>query len=196
MKTVLFDYGNVVSLPQAPEDVARLASYVTGAEPGFEDRYWEVRLDFDRGSLDPAAYWSHVYGRPMDGAGLDEVVALDVASWSRPNEETVAIVDELAKVGVPMALLSNMPVCVAEGIDALPFMRPIGPRFYSGRMGLVKPEAEIFHETVAWLGVAPGDLVFVDDRLENVAAAEGAGLAAVHFRDAAALREDLKTLLG
>jgi putative hydrolase of the HAD superfamily len=191
MKTVLFDYGNVVSLPQAPEDVARMA----GGDPGFEDRYWEVRLDFDRGSLDPAAYWSHVYGRPMGGADLDAVVALDVASWSRPNEETVAIIDELAGVGVPMALLSNMPVCVAEGIDGLPFMRPIGPRFYSGRMGLVKPDPGIFHETVAWLGVAPGDLVFVDDRLENVAAAERAGLAAVHFRDAAALREDLKPLL-
>lgn len=191
MKTVLFDYGNVVSLPQDPEDVARMA----GGDPGFEDRYWEVRLDFDRGSLDPAAYWSHVYGRPIGGAELDAVVALDAASWSRPNEETVAIIDELAGVGVPMALLSNMPVSVAESIDTLPFMRPIGPRFYSGRMGLVKPEPEIFHETVAWLGAAPGDLVFVDDRPENVAAAERAGLAAVHFRDAATLREDLKRLL-
>lgn len=151
MKTVLFDYGNVVSLPQDPEDVARMA----GGDPGFEDRYWAARLDFDRGTLDPAAYWSHVYGRPMGGAELDAVVALDTASWSRPNEETVAIIDELAGVGVPMALLSNMPVCIAETIDTLPFMRPIGPRFYSGRMGLVKPEPEIFHETVAWLGAAP-----------------------------------------
>lgn len=191
MKTVLFDYGNVVSLPQAPEDVARMSE----GDPGFEDRYWELRLDFDRGSVDPGAYWSHVYGRPVGGADLDRVVALDVASWSRPNEGTVEIIGELASDGVPMALLSNMPVCVAEGIDGLPFMRLIGPRFYSGRMGRVKPEPEIFHETVAWLGVAPGEIVFVDDRLENVAAAEGAGLAAVHFRDAAALRDDLKALL-
>lgn len=191
MKTVLFDYGNVVSLPQAPEDVARMS----GGDPGFEARYWEARRDFDRGTLDPAAYWSRVCGRPMAGPELDEIIALDVASWSRPNEETVAIIGELAAAGVPMALLSNMPVCVAEGIDSLPFMRPIGPRFYSGRMGRVKPEAEIFHETVAWLGTAPGDIVFVDDREENVAAAERAGLAAVRFRGAAALREDLKALL-
>ncbi|GII27928.1 HAD family hydrolase [Planotetraspora mira] len=191
MRHVLFDYGNVICLPQSEADAARLAQGI----PGFEERYWDLRLDFDRGTLDDGAYWSAVYGRPVAGAELDQAIALDVASWSRPNEETLAIVDELAAGGVPMALLSNAPVSIADGVDLLPFMAPIRPRFFSGRMGLVKPDQEIYLRVAESMGVAPGDIVFVDDRLENIEGAERAGMTGVHFRDAATLRDDLKLAL-
>ncbi|GIH68400.1 HAD family hydrolase [Sphaerimonospora thailandensis] len=199
MKIVLFDYGNVISLPQAEADVARLATLLGGPEtegpPGFEERYWAARLDFDRATLDPGAYWSFVYGRPVTGGELDQAVALDAASWSRPNEDTAAVIEELAGQGVPMALLSNAPICIADGIDPLPFLAPIGPRFYSGRMGMVKPDAEIYLKVIEELGVPAGDVVFVDDRTENVAAAQAVGVHGVHFRDGQTLREELKPLL-
>ncbi|WP_433496247.1 HAD family hydrolase [Sphaerimonospora sp. CA-214678] len=199
MRTVLFDYGNVISLPQAEVDVARLADPPdgppAGGRAGFEQRYWAARLDFDRADLDPGAYWSFVYGRPVAGAGLDRAVTLDVASWSRPNEDTAALIEELAGRAVPMALLSNVPVCVADGIDPLPFMAPIGPRFYSGRMGMVKPEAEIFLTVIEKLGVPAADVVFVDDRAENIAAARSVGIHGLLFRGVPTLREELKPLL-
>jgi putative hydrolase of the HAD superfamily len=191
MRYVLFDYGNVICLPQSEADAARLAQGI----PGFEERYWELRLEFDRGTLNDGEYWSAVYGRPVAGAELERVIALDVAGWSRPNEETVAIIEELAAGGVPLALLSNAPASIADGVDLLPFMAPISPRFYSGRMGLVKPDQEIYLRVAEGLGVPPGDIVFVDDRLENIAGAEQAGMTGIHFRDAAALRDDLKLVL-
>ncbi|ETK37238.1 HAD family hydrolase [Microbispora sp. ATCC PTA-5024] len=194
MTLVLFDYGNVISLPQDRDDVARLVR-MAGEVPGFEERYWEFRLDFDRAALDPAEYWSRVCGRPVTGDELDRIVAADVESWSRPNEDTTAVVGELSAAGVPMALLSNAPICVADGVDTLPFMAPIGPRFYSGRMGLVKPDPRIYRRVVETLGVRAGDVVFVDDRLENIAGAEEAGLSGIHFRDASTLRDDLKAVL-
>src|SRR5690606_22063699 len=107
--------------------------------------------------------------RPVTGAELERVVTLDVASWSRPNEDTATVIEELADRGVPMALLSNAPACIADGIDPLPFMAPIGRRFYSGRMGMVKPEAEIYLTVIEELGVPASDVVFVDDRAENIA---------------------------
>jgi putative hydrolase of the HAD superfamily len=191
MTLVLFDYGNVLCLDQDPEDVARMAEGV----PGFRERYWEFRLDFDNAILDAQAYWSHVYGRPVTGGELDRIVAMDAASWSRPNEDTVAIVAELEAAGVPMALLSNAPVSVADVVDRLPFMAPIGRRFFSGRMKLVKPDPEIYRKVVAALGVPAQDIVFVDDRLKNITGAEDVGMRGIHFRDAATLRDDLKLVL-
>ncbi|MEW9529392.1 HAD family hydrolase [Microbispora sp. NPDC049125] len=191
MTLVLFDYGNVISLPQDQAAVAVMA----GGDPGFEERYWRWRLDFDRATLAPETYWSRVYGRPVEGAELDRIVGVDAASWSRPDEETTAVVADLGAAGVPMALLSNMPACLADEIDGLPFMAPIGPRFYSGRMGLVKPDPEIYRRVLAALGVDAGDVVFVDDRLDNIGGAEEAGIAGIHFRDAATLRDDLKLVL-
>ncbi len=41
-------------------------------------------------------------------------------------------------------------------------------------MGMVKPEAEIYLTVIDKLGVPASDVVFVDDRVENIAAARAA----------------------
>ena len=45
-------------------------------------------------------------------------------------------------------------------------------------MGCAKPEAVYFERALARAGVAAHDVVFVDDRADNVAAARAAGVAA------------------
>ena len=47
---------------------------------------------------------------------------------------------------------------------------------------IMKPDPEIFHRTLARLGRAPDEAVFIDDFKHNVAAAEAVGLAAIHFQ--------------
>ena len=66
--------------------------------------------------------------------------------------------------------------------------------FYSCEVGAAKPEEEFFHRVAAELGVELRELVFVDDTLENVHAAQACGLPAVfwHHRDGVdVLREQL-----
>ncbi|GAA3468487.1 HAD family hydrolase [Nonomuraea roseola] len=187
MNWVLFDYGNVLSLPQPHSDVEAMAQ-ATGLDlPAFRQGYWKHRLEFDRGTLSPQEYWSLALGRQAGEQEVDGLVELDVASWSHANEGTVAVMRRLPRV----ALLSNAPVCIADGIDRLPWMAGIEPRFYSGRMGMVKPDREIYLAVLEGLGAEPGEVTFVDDRLENIEAAEHAGLVGVHFRDPS----DLEPLL-
>ncbi|MFC5832182.1 HAD family hydrolase [Nonomuraea insulae] len=190
MTWIVFDYGGVLSLPQ-PESDAEAMARAVGAEPeAFKRGYWEHRLEFDRG-LSPHAYWSAVLGRPASHTEVARLVARDVASWAYPNEGTVALLGELLAAGRDVAMLSNAPVCVGEGLDELPWIAAIGHRFYSGRMGLVKPDREIYEELARGLGADPSEVVFIDDRQENVEGAERAGMTGVRFTDAAALREIL-----
>lgn len=190
MTWIVFDYGGVLSLPQ-PESDAEAMARAVGAEPeAFKRGYWEHRLEFDRG-LSPHAYWSAVLGRPASHTEVARLVARDVASWAYPNEDTVALLGELLAAGRDVAMLSNAPVCVGEGLDELPWVAAIGHRFYSGRMGLVKPDREIYEELARGLGADPSEVVFIDDRQENVEGAERAGMTGVRFTDAAALREIL-----
>ena len=51
----------------------------------------------------------------------------------------------------------------------------------SCEVGCMKPGPEIFRLCLERLGVAAGDALFADDRPENVEAARGLGLRAVHF---------------
>lgn len=60
--------------------------------------------------------------------------------------------------------------------------------------GLRKPDPEAFRAAIAHLGVAPRDLVFVDDRGANVEAARKLGLRAVQYRGAEQLAAELRGL--
>jgi 2-haloacid dehalogenase len=68
----------------------------------------------------------------------------------------------------------------------------------SSRAGAVKPEAEIFARLFATAreqyGLAPEELVFIDDSAKNVAGAKACGLRALLFTEAARLRRDLAAL--
>lgn len=65
----------------------------------------------------------------------------------------------------------------------------------SAEIGLVKPDAGIYQRMVAELDVHPGEAVFVDDFVENVAGARSQGLQAVHFIDREQALKDLGLLL-
>lgn len=59
---------------------------------------------------------------------------------------------------------------------------------------LRKPEPAIYRCAVDILGRPPERILFIDDRAENAAGAQGAGIKAIRFVGAEALRQELKTL--
>ncbi|MEV0622797.1 HAD family phosphatase [Nonomuraea sp. NPDC050404] len=191
MTWIVFDYGGVLSLPQPDSDAEAMARAVDVEPETFKRGYWEHRLEFDRGSLTPHAYWSAVIGRTATHNEVARMVAMDVASWAYPNTGTVGLLGELIEAGRDVALLSNAPVCVGEGLDELPWIAAIGHRFYSGRMGLVKPDREIYDELARDLGTDPAEVFFIDDRPENVEGARRAGMNGVHFTPGTDLRAAL-----
>ncbi|MDH2429606.1 HAD family phosphatase [Sphaerisporangium sp. TRM90804] len=195
MKWLLFDYGEVLCHAQPEADRERMVAASEVEATAFWERYWEHRLDFDRGTLTPAAYWSLVLGGRPSRDRVERLVELDVQSWSHPDDDAVAVMEEVHALGHPVALLSNAPLCVAEGIERLPWIQTMNARFYSARLGMVKPDAEIYLRVASELGAEPEDFVFVDDRLANVAGAEAVGMTAIHHRGAESLRDDLKPAL-
>ena len=66
--------------------------------------------------------------------------------------------------------------------------------FASCYMGIRKPDAKIYLRTLGILGHKPERSLFIDDRLENVAAAAAVGMKAIHFTGADVLRHDLQSL--
>jgi putative hydrolase of the HAD superfamily len=66
--------------------------------------------------------------------------------------------------------------------------------FSSCYVGLRKPGKEIYLRALDILGVMPGRVLFIDDRAENAAAAEAAGMKAIRFTGAGALRDELGRL--
>jgi len=104
------------------------------------------------------------------------------------------LVAELDAAGVPLFSITNF-----SGEFFRPFRADNAHLFdrfrdilVSGDEGLVKPDPAIFALALRRFGLEAGDGLFVDDRAENVAAAEAAGFVGHHFRDAGTLRADLE----
>lgn len=55
--------------------------------------------------------------------------------------------------------------------------------FASGPLGVKKPDGRFFQAIEAWSGLAPGEILLVDDAEKNIAAAAARGWRVFHFTD-------------
>ena len=108
--------------------------------------------------------------------------------FSGPIAETESAIEALAGRGVPMFGLTNM----SHETDLATFA--MSPAFghlrdivVSARVGLMKPDPRIFALSAERAGMAPGELLFIDDSVRNIEAAAAAGFDVHHFVDPAAL---------
>jgi putative hydrolase of the HAD superfamily len=194
MTWVLFDYGGVICQPQPEADVARLAQAAGCPVPELQDGYWAHRLDYDRAELDGVTYWQKVgasAGRSFSPAEMAELTKLDIASWLHLREGTVTLIEDLAAAGCRLALLSNNPAEIAEVVAALPVADLFEHCAFSCFLRSAKPEPECYQAALAMLGASPAEVIFLDDKPENVAGAAALGIRGVHFTDPAAARAAL-----
>jgi 2-haloacid dehalogenase/putative hydrolase of the HAD superfamily len=106
--------------------------------------------------------------------------------------ETEAVIEAMAARGVTMIGLTNMSAGTAPRTFAmsLAFDR-LAHIVVSGEVGLMKPEPAIFRLAAERAGLAPAELLFVDDSPGNIDAAAALGFAVHHFDDPATLRPAL-----
>lgn len=202
LRAVIFDYGMVLSTAQEPQAYASLQA-VTGLDQAtFDQHYWRHRHAYDLGDLDGTAYWQAFAkdaGLELTGAQIERLIENDVLMWSTLNEQMLAWVYAVQDAGFKIGILSNM------GEDLLKYMRQefgwLG-RFdhhtWSCELNIAKPDPAIYTYTCQKMGVTPQEALFLDDKPENIAAAESVGLAAILFSTVTALRDELgrRGLLG
>ena len=106
---------------------------------------------------------------------------------------TVDLVRELHSAGVPMWGLTNWShELYPHAPERFAFLDLLEEVVVSGTEGVAKPDAAIFEIVVSRSGRPASRLVFVDDREDNVAAANACGLDGVVFTGADDLRPALR----
>lgn len=196
MTTVVFDLGGVV----VEWDPVPAVAAVVGQERAER---------FVRGEIFDFAGWNHAQdaGRPWVDAEAAATashphLAEEIAAY-RPHfalslrrlvPGTAAILRALRDRGVRVVALTNWS---AETFHHLEEVHPdilglFDDVVVSGEEGVAKPDPQIFEILSDRLGGPVDGVFYVDDSVANVAAARAAGMDAVHFTDAAALRKELE----
>ncbi len=102
--------------------------------------------------------------------------------------ETQVAIEALAARGAPMFGLTNMSHETDLATFAMsPAFRHLKDIVVSARVGLMKPDPAIFRLSAQRAGMAPQDLLFIDDSRRNIDAAAAVGFDTHHFDDPADL---------
>jgi putative hydrolase of the HAD superfamily len=198
IKAVVFDYGQVISLPQEPGAMDRLAKLAGVERDKFESRLWALREEYDRGTVSGREYYRQVlsgFTVNMDDSGIDEMLEIDLNSWKNINSETVALMEDVKKAGYTLGILSNMPC------DFLSWARKNIPVFslpqislFSCELNLLKPEKAIYQKLLSALNMESGELVFFDDNTDNIKSARELGIRALLWENCEIARRQLLSL--
>lgn len=185
IKAVIFDYGRVLSLPQPPFTVESMAEICHVPVETFRKGYWDFRLAYDRGDLNVNEYWksrAQTFHVNLSAEQITRIVHVDCESWSHLNPVMVEWVQQLHAAGVRLALLSNMPLELKNYLVAnLNLFSRFDHLFFSCDVRRVKPEPQIYQHCLSLLGLSPGEVLFLDDKAENVEGATQLGIHSLLF---------------
>lgn len=192
-RAVLFDYGNVLVRWSRDNLYSKLIP-----DPAERDRFLNVVCppdwhdQHDGGALMAETLPERIALFPDQaelirayGARYGEMIAGEI-------EGSIAILDELAAAGVPLAMLTNMPADQQDACFAPFSRRHLFPVIVvSGPLKLKKPDRRIFELTLAQMGCAAADVLFVDDSAKNIEGAAALGFHTHLFTAPEPLREVL-----
>jgi putative hydrolase of the HAD superfamily len=194
-QAIYFDLGNVL-LGFSHERMCRQMADVAGVSPeairkalfgygGPDGAQWR----YETGELDTDGYYAHFceQTRTRPDRRQLELAACDIF-WE--IDPMIELVKQLAAAGNRLGILSNINVLhwqfVSDG--RFPALHAAGERgdpfqwaVLSYQAGAMKPDRAIYEAAVRRTGAAAGDVLFIDDRAENVAGAKQAGLNAIEF---------------
>ena len=121
------------------------------------------------------------YDIPYTNSTRQEVNKALHAGVKPPYPETLAAMDMLKKRGIENCVLSNaLPILGDSVPDFVPVNRKYA--FTSYELGLLKPDKKIFEAVREKLGCEFGQIIFVDDKAENVKSAEDCGIRGIVCR--------------
>jgi putative hydrolase of the HAD superfamily len=182
-QAVVFDYGGVLTgEPDRASIVEFLCDSFQLTDEEFETVNQRKREAIKAGKSD-AEFWIQ-YGK-------DEGIALS-PDWADRfhsvmkkamgvNPKMYALVDQLKEREITVGLLSNIDERIGKLLRGYGYYEPFDPCLLSHEIGADKPNAEAYRILIERLDCQADEIVFIDDKRENVEAAQKEGIDAILF---------------
>jgi putative hydrolase of the HAD superfamily len=194
---ILFDVGGVLLTNgwDHCERAAAVARFGLDAE-AFETRNAEVSAAWERGEINLNQYLDAAVFYEPRGFSRDEFFNFMLTQSQLLPDGAMGILAELsASKKYMLGALNNEARETNDfRFGEFDLRRYLKVAFSSCYVGLRKPEPAMYGRALDILGGPPERIVFIDDREENVEGGANAGMKAIRFTGAEALRTDLKNL--
>jgi putative hydrolase of the HAD superfamily len=161
----------------------------------FERLYWADRHAYDEGKLTGLAFWQKLVDQAalkLSPSTVEELNLWDARMWTTEDPVMLAWHEQLKQHGLLTGILSNMGDNVLANIEReFGWIHRFDALVWSFQLHIAKPDPAIYRHTLNELGVEPAQMLFLDDRTENIEAAQALGIRAIQFSTVERLRSDL-----
>jgi FMN phosphatase YigB (HAD superfamily) len=182
-----FDYSLVASRLRAKTDVALEEVAVR------LDRS-PLLVEYETGRIDTPEFFRRVQELTGYRGTLNDF-ASDFGDIFFAIDEMIAWHARLRERGIPTFIFSNTNELAVRHIrSAFPFFSGFDAYIYSHEVGAMKPDAKIYEAVERVTGRKGGQILYIDDKPENVAAGQARGWRTILQENPAATLEQARTL--
>jgi putative hydrolase of the HAD superfamily len=193
-EAIVFDFGGVMTKEPNREAVVQFLCKSFALSPQeFEAVNQEKRKAIKTGKRDQD-FWLE-YARQKNISlpkGWEDSFNHVMKDAIGVNHEMYDLVLELKGKGIPVALLSNIDDRLARIIREFNLYAPFDPCLLSCEIGLEKPDPKIYEFLLKEMELPASSIIFIDDRAENIEAAQKLGFDAILFTSQNQLQKELK----
>jgi FMN phosphatase YigB (HAD superfamily) len=207
---VLFDVGNVLVHIEPAAFLRSLSIDTFENRRDYQSRIIDIVKRYEKGISSTEEFFANLdmlfNGRdkmPQRNHGGKEHYSPDEfrnAMLSIVGVQVEGMEEIVGRIGtsVPLGLLSNTnPVHFDYCLQTFRVLQKIPTHFLSYQLNALKPEPEIFARVTKQIPFPPGEILYIDDLAENVAAARAAGFLGHQFigvKDIEQLFSELKLI--
>ena len=201
VRGIVFDYGGVLARWPEPSDFSPIAQEIGLTWQMYREGFAKYRRAYDGSEISCRDMYAKILADnslSADEEQLARLVRADDESWTHPNLEVLAWMRELKASALKVGILTNMEADYFRNWFSRFFAEHVAiadALVVSGIEGVTKPDATIYRLMEKRLGLAPQELVFMDDMPGNVAAAQSLGWNAFRFTECNAARAELDRIL-
>ena len=181
--TLLWDLGNVV-VRWSPDTILSRLDYSVQQTTYlrrslFAHSDWQ---DLDRGVKTESEVAQRLVAE--SDLSMDQAVrCFDVVRDTMIDiQPSVDLINEVAQTDTPMYVLSNMSQTNADYLRQREYFSHFQGVVISAEEKLNKPDSALFERVLSRYSLSANQVLFIDDTLENIVAAEKLGFEGLHFK--------------
>lgn len=178
IKAVLFDFGGVLTEGGTSGCVQRIFGSIYGIDPTHINKDSDLMLDARTGLITERDYFDQMNRRHPEGARATRDNYLATADIFVKSEPVYTLAIHLRKRGIATGILSNIIDTAGDELRRRGFYEGFEPVILSYQEHLAKPDPAIYKIAIERLGVAPNEILLIDDQEKCRPPAEALGM---HF---------------